>query len=68
MTAKSASYAIGIPKYQLGTRILYANKSYTIKRRLYDYDADSYFYICQRTGDRQMLEESQIVLEGLKAS
>lgn len=60
----TASYTIGVPQYQVGSKIQYGKKSYTIKRRLYDYDADSYFYICQRVGDRQMIEESQIVLEG----
>lgn len=64
MNAKQASYTIATPQYSVGTRIQYEKRSYTIKRRLYDFDADSYFYICWRTGDRKMVAESEIVLDG----
>lgn len=48
------------PKYQVAETVECGGKSYTVKRRMYDYEAKDIFYICYRKGDRAMLRESDI--------
>ena len=68
MTVKYSSYAIEVPKYQLGETIESGGKSYVVKRRMLDFDKDSFFYICYRKGDRAMIKESDITSGSHQAS
>ena len=48
------------PQYQIGEVIESIGKAYAVKRRMYDFDAESFFYVCYRKGDRTMIRESDI--------
>jgi hypothetical protein len=56
------------PKYHVAETVECGGKSYTVKRRMYDYEAKDIFYICYRKGDRTMIRESDITSGSHQAS